>query len=92
MSGIVTRFGDAVWSTFCGLAAAIMLMFVNSLLETRFSRLTQSRTHVRDVVARAKRELAMTAVPGARPSSQESTLAEVEATTSAQQTQQAEVS
>lgn len=93
MSGIVTRFGDAVWSTFCGLAAAILLMFVNSLLETRFSRLTQSRSHVRDVVARAKRELAMTAVPGARVSSPEAfAVSETEETTEAQQTQQAEVS
>ncbi|GAB5444638.1 MAG: hypothetical protein Fues2KO_49870 [Fuerstiella sp.] len=66
MSNIVTRFGDAIWSTFCGLAAAIILMFVNSLLETRFARLTQSRSHVRDVVAKAKRELALTAtVPSA---------------------------
>lgn len=62
MSAIVTRFGDAIWSTFCGLAAAIVLMFINSILETRFERLTQSRLHVRDMVAKAKRELAMTAV------------------------------
>ena len=59
MSGIVSRFGDAIWSTFCGLFSAILLMFLNSLLETRFDRLTQSRTHVRDMVAGAKRELAM---------------------------------
>ena len=62
MSAIVNRFGDAIWSTFCGLAAAIILMFINSMLETRFERLTQSRSHVRDMVAKAKRELAMTAV------------------------------
>ncbi len=61
MTGIVSRFGDAIWSTFCGLLAAIVLMFVNSLLEPRFERLTQSRTHVRDMVAGAKRELAMVA-------------------------------
>lgn len=59
MSGIVSRFGDAIWSTFCGLSAAIVLMFVNSILETRFERLTQIRSHVRDIVAGAKRELAM---------------------------------
>ena len=59
MSRIVERFGDAIWSTFAGLAAAILLMFINSFLETRFDRLTQCRTHVRDVVAKAKRELAM---------------------------------
>jgi len=59
MSRIVERFGDAIWSTFAGLAAAILLMFINSLMETRFERLTQCRSHVRDVVAKAKRELAM---------------------------------
>lgn len=59
MASIVERFGDAIWSTFCGLAAAIVLMFVNSVLETRFERLTQSRSHVRDMVAKAKRELSM---------------------------------
>lgn len=64
MANIVTRFGDAIWSTFCGLAAAIVLMFINSLLETRFDRLTQSRAHVRDMVAKAKRELSLTAAPG----------------------------
>ncbi|MCP4169533.1 MAG: MotA/TolQ/ExbB proton channel family protein [Fuerstiella sp.] len=63
MSDIVTRFGDAIWSTFCGLFAAIMLMFVNSLLETRFERLTQSRLQVRDMVAKAKRELALSSAP-----------------------------
>lgn len=63
MSNIVNRFGDAIWSTFCGLAAAIILMFVHSLLETRFERLTQCRLHVRDMVAKAKRELALSAVP-----------------------------
>lgn len=62
MSSIVERFGDAIWSTFCGLAAAIVLMFVNSILETRFERLTQSRSHVRDMVAKAKRELAMSQI------------------------------
>ena len=71
MSGIVSRFGDAIWSTFCGLLAAIILMFINSLLETRFDRLTQSRTHVRDIVARAKRELAMAAEPDRAAGSQE---------------------
>ena len=59
MSGIVASFGDAIWSTFSGLFAAIVLMFINSMLETRFERLTQSRIHVRDMVAGAKRELAM---------------------------------
>jgi biopolymer transport protein ExbB/TolQ len=59
MNSIVTRFGDAIWSTFAGLSAAILLMFINSLLETRFQRLATSRSHVRDMVARAKRELSM---------------------------------
>jgi len=67
MSGIVNRFGDAIWSTFAGLAAAIVLMFVNSLQEPRFERLSQSRQHVRDMVAKTKRELALTAVPDSTP-------------------------
>lgn len=55
---IVTQFGEAIWSTFAGLAAAIVLMFVNSLLEPKFTRLGENRAHVRETVARAKRELA----------------------------------
>lgn len=61
MNNIVSRFGDAIWSTFAGLCAAMLLMFINSMLDTRFSRLTRCRNHVRDVVARAKRELGMAA-------------------------------
>lgn len=61
---IVGRFGDAIWSTFAGLAAAILLMFINSILESPFVRLTSNRSHVRDVIARAKRELSLSA---ARP-------------------------
>ena len=56
---VMERFGDSIWSTFAGLFAAIVLMFVNSILEIRFNRLTDSRTHVREMVARAKRELGM---------------------------------
>jgi len=59
VSVIVARFGDAIWSTFAGLTAAIVLMFVSSSLEPRFSRLTEARSHVREVIARAKRELAV---------------------------------
>ena len=59
MAAIVARFGDAIWSTFCGLAAAIVLMFINSLNETKYERLTDSRTNVKNMVAKAKRELAM---------------------------------
>ncbi len=58
---VMERFGDSIWSTFTGLFAAILLMFVNSVLEIRFNRLTDSRTHVRDMVARAKRELGLAA-------------------------------
>jgi biopolymer transport protein ExbB len=56
---VMARFGDSIWSTFAGLSAAIVLMFINSILEIRFNRLTDSRTHVRDMVARAKRELGL---------------------------------
>lgn len=59
VSSIVGRFGDAIWSTFAGLMAAILLMFVNSMVETSFERLGENRRHVRETIARAKRELAM---------------------------------
>ena len=62
MTGIVSRFGDAIWSTFAGLCAAMLLMFIHSILEPRFARLTASRGHVREIVARAKRELGMAAI------------------------------
>lgn len=64
MSGIVARFGDAIWSTFFGLVAAIGLMFLQSLLEIRFHRLTELRSEVRDTVARAKRELGLAVASG----------------------------
>lgn len=64
VSVIVRYFGDAIWATFAGLLAAVWLMFVNSLLEPRFRRLSESRTQVRELVARAKRELAL---PAAEP-------------------------
>lgn len=58
---VMERFGDSIWSTFTGLFAAILLMFVNSILEIRFNRLTESRANVRDMVGRAKRELGLAA-------------------------------
>lgn len=59
VNAVMERFGDSIWSTFTGLTAAIVLMFINSILEIRFNRLTDSRTHVREMVARAKRELGL---------------------------------
>ena len=60
LSLIVGSFGDAIWSTFAGLTAAIVLMFVNSILEPAFARLHENREHARDTVAAAKRELGLT--------------------------------
>jgi len=57
---IVNQFGNAVWSTFAGLASAIVLMFLNSCVEPPFQRLSENRQHVREMVAHAKRELAFT--------------------------------
>jgi len=54
---IVQRFGDAIWSTGAGLIAFILLLFLNSFLEPPFMRLAENRQHVRETVARAKREL-----------------------------------
>ena len=59
VGAIVAKFGEAIWSTFAGLIAAIVLMFLNSLLEPKFTRLSENRAHVRETVARAKRELAL---------------------------------
>ena len=56
---IVSRFGDAIWSTFAGLTAAILLMFINSLLEPSFIRLSERQQQVRLMIARVKRELSM---------------------------------
>lgn len=61
VSTIVRFFGEAIWSTGAGLLAAVTLMFVNSLVETRFHRLSENRAHVREMVARVKRELAVAA-------------------------------
>jgi biopolymer transport protein ExbB len=61
VSAVMERFGDSIWSTFTGLFAAIVLMFLNSVLEIRFNRLTESRINVREMVARAKRELGLAA-------------------------------
>lgn len=54
---IVGRFGEAIWSTFAGLVAGILLMFVNSLVEPAFLRLSENRLHVREMVSRVKHEL-----------------------------------
>lgn len=59
VSDIVRFFGDAIWSTFAGLIAAMFLMFINSIVETQFRRLAENRQHVRETVARAKRELSI---------------------------------
>ncbi len=61
VADIVRNFGDSIWSTFIGLFSAMFLMFVNSIVETKFRRLTENRLHVRETVARAKRELSIAA-------------------------------
>ena len=61
VADIVRNFGDAIWSTFVGLFSAMLLMFVNSVVETKFRRLSENRLHVRETVARAKRELSIAA-------------------------------
>lgn len=56
---IVGRFGQGIWSTFAGLIGGISLMFINGMFEPMFSRLAENRLHVREMVAKAKRELSM---------------------------------
>lgn len=58
---IVSRFGDAIWSTCAGLAAFMLLLFLNSLLEPGFQRLNENRKQVREMIARVKRELSLRA-------------------------------
>lgn len=62
VSYIIQRFGDAIWSTFAGLVSAIILMFINGFLEPPFTRLTENRVHVRETVAKVKRELTIAPV------------------------------
>lgn len=57
VSLIVQRFGEAIWSTCAGLVAAVILMFINSMLETPFLRLAENRLHVWQTVAKVKRVL-----------------------------------
>lgn len=61
ISDIVRNFGESIWATFFGLVSAMVLMFVNSIVETKFRRLAENREHVRETVARAKRELSISA-------------------------------
>lgn len=55
---LVARFGESIWATFAGLSAAVILMALNSLLETSFDRLTEDRRLVRETMFRVKRVLA----------------------------------
>lgn len=66
VSSIVQYFGDSIWATFAGLIAAITLMFLNSMVETRFLRLAENRAHVRETITRVKREMSL--ARGAGPS------------------------
>ena len=61
VSVLVTRLGDAIWGTVTGLLATVVLMFLNSFLEPGFQRLAENRAHVRETVARVKRELLVAA-------------------------------
>jgi biopolymer transport protein ExbB/TolQ len=63
VTAIVRNFGESIWATFSGLCAAVILIFLNSWIEPAFVRLSEDRDHVRDMVARAKRELALSAAP-----------------------------
>ncbi|TWT63991.1 MotA/TolQ/ExbB proton channel family protein [Rubinisphaera italica] len=60
VSLIVARFGDAIWSTFAGLSAALVLLFVNSLLEPAFQRLSETRSHIRSMISTIKSRLGET--------------------------------
>jgi biopolymer transport protein ExbB/TolQ len=61
VDSIVRRFGESIWCTFAGLLSTIILLFINSALEPGFNRLSENRQHVRETVARVKRELSLSA-------------------------------
>ena len=61
VDAIVRRFSESIWCTFAGLVATIILLFINSFLEPGFNRLAENRQHVRQTVARVKRELSLQA-------------------------------
>jgi biopolymer transport protein ExbB len=65
VSLVMDRFGDSIWSSFAGLLAAIILMFISSLSEVRFGRLSECRTSVRQLVTSARRELQLSTMPAA---------------------------
>ncbi|MBA4032348.1 MAG: MotA/TolQ/ExbB proton channel [Planctomyces sp.] len=69
IQAIVQFFGNSIWATFAGLSAAIVLMFINSFLETKFRRLTENREAARETVALARRELAISPADAAQASS-----------------------
>ncbi len=64
---VMERFGDSIWSTFAGLTAAVLLLFVSSLQEVHVARLAECRSGVREMIGRAKRELRLVAEQGDRP-------------------------
>jgi biopolymer transport protein ExbB len=53
---IVGNFKNAIWSTFWGIAAAIVLIFMNALLEPGFGRLIEHQRAVREIMRMATRE------------------------------------
>lgn len=55
---LVARFGESIWATFAGLSSAVILMALNSLVETSFDRLSEDRRLVRETMFRVKRVLA----------------------------------
>lgn len=61
---VMERFGDSIWSTFAGLTAAVLLLFISSLQEVHVARLAECRSGIREMIGRAKRELRLVAEQG----------------------------
>lgn len=57
VSVIVSRFGDAIWSTFAGLSCGLVLLLVSSLLEPSFQRLGEVKSHIRSMMSAVKSRL-----------------------------------
>lgn len=63
VSVIVMRFGQAIWSTCAGLVVGLILMFINSVYEPAFIRMSEQQRQIRDIISRAKGLLMAEPVP-----------------------------
>ena len=54
---IVRNFAGSIWATLAGIGCGITLLLVNAVVEPTFTRLSDHRQDVRDVIRAAKTQL-----------------------------------